>query len=75
MWGWAGGGYTFPLVMRVRLVEELKCVLWKHEISIEIKTEGGGVEFIDGRRRKNPPDRESTQLNALIIVPLHFLKS
>lgn len=60
-----GGGYTFPLVMRACLVEELKRILWNHEISVEIKIGAG--------EKKKTSDSESTQLNALIIVPLHFL--
>lgn len=49
--------------MRACLVEELKRILWNHEISVEIKTGVG----------EKTSDSESTQLNALIIVPLHFL--
>lgn len=45
-------------------MEELKRILWNHEISVEIKIGAGG---------KKTSDSESTQLNALIIVPLHFL--
>lgn len=50
------------------MVEELKCILWNHEISVEIKIGAG-----EKKKKKKTSDSESTQLNALIIVPLHFL--
>lgn len=51
------------------MVKELKRRLWKQEISAEIKTLKYGRE----REAEKTSERDSTQLNALIIVPLHFL--
>lgn len=51
--------------MRARLVEEQKRILWNREISVEIKTGAWG--------ETETSDSEAAQLNALIMVPLHFL--
>lgn len=67
--------------MRARSVEELERILRNGEISVEIKIGAGGWEEREGgwreerreREREKTSDSESTQLNALIIVPLHFL--
>lgn len=60
-------GYTFPLVIRACFGGRAKTHIMD-EISVEIKIGAGR-----GGTKKKASDSESTQLNALIIVPLHFL--
>lgn len=56
----------FPLVMRACLVEELNTHIMEPRDLCGDKDRSGG-------EKKKTSDSESTQLNALIIVPLHFL--